>query len=421
MQRVPFLILLGFLCSFPALAASNAAKNRCADAVRILRGGPTHIYQTADIDATQVQKAQAHWNQIAANWNLANNQMKQVPPGDLVKGDPELKECFTALADYQDYVKLLKGKLDAAQGQATTLGPFLAEVKPFEKSFLHLAAVAIVPEADILVNLKAADARKILSDLATVAQTCAAKMPEAGQNPPAPVPQKQGQSQTYGHVHLPDDFTHKADHWCWVAKNREALMQTASANKGVDVEGYGNYTMAFEDLGKQYGPEHPTMDAWLAVLLVNPADFLTKLDVARDRWFTEIGLTAPKERKSDSLKARIAELQKLVDQVAPQVPKPTPGPHDAKIEAGAGKTLKGIFPGAKVNLAVMDSPDWTVRKNSLGIPLERYRSGQMVFSVPGSKWCQQRAFSYAETWVGNGFAPSSTVDVLPMTRFLACK
>lgn len=68
----------------------------------------------------------------------------------------------------------------------------------------------------------------------------------------------------------------------------------------------------------------------------------------------------------------------------------------------------------------MDSPGWTITKTKVGLPKDRFRSGQIVYRVPGSKWCQRRTFSDVEVWAGgDSYAPSAGVDVLGARRFLA--
>ena len=326
------------------------------------------------------------------------------------------------MADYQDYVKLLKKKLEAAQAEGTTLGPFLAAVQPYTASFEILAGVHFEPDANVLANHDVAQVKQRIADLAAVEKICAEKAPDAGNVAPSTdIPHTPGEAKGYG-VHLPDRFGHKADNWCWVAKNRNALLATAVGNRPVDAEGYGNFAIALDEFQKHYAPDHPDVEAWLSVVIVNPVDFLDKTDKAQAKWSKDLGLPPPTVKKSASLKAQIATMQQKVDEVAPQVEKPSGKEHAAALEAGAAKTLKGIYPGAKVVMSFMDAGGWTLIKTRAGLPKERFRSGQIVFSVPGSKWCQQRAFSDTEAWTGgDSFAPSAGVNVLGATRFLACK
>ena len=166
----------------------------------------------------------------------------------------------------------------------------------------------------------------------------------------------------------------------------------------------------------------PEVEAWLSVLIVNPADFLDKADQSQAKWNRGRGLPPPAVKQSASLKEPIAAMQLKVDEVAPQVERPSGKENAAALEAGAARTLKGIFPGAEVVMSFMDSSGWTVDKTAAGLPKDRYRSGQIVYSVPGSKWCQQRTFSETQVWTGgDSFAPSGGVNVRGATRFMACK
>lgn len=69
----------------------------------------------------------------------------------------------------------------------------------------------------------------------------------------------------------------------------------------------------------------------------------------------------------------------------------------------------------------MDSAEFTIEKNGLGVPLNRYRSGQVLFKVRPAKFCMQRTFSYNEPYAGGGKYPSSSAKVLAASRFVSCE
>ena len=404
-------------------AASNTAKNRCSDAMTALGRGPSMHYKGKDIDPTEAEVATAHWNQIAENWNMANKQMKQIPPAELDPKDPELKDCFRGMANYQDYVKELKGKLDRAQADAKLVLPFLTAVKAHEAALLVLVPVHYAPTADVLGGMTSEQAKKVLTELAAVEAACVAPVPSPdGPPPPLNPAVVHGLSRPLaGNVSLPEIYLKKPSLWCGVARNRLALLAQASANRGFMAEGYGNTRILFKEFQSRYDVASPSLHIALATIFSNPADYLRKLDAAQAQWYKELGLPPPQVVASAGEQQAIADLQARVNAVAPQV-KPAPGSdHAAAIEKGAAKSLKAEVPTAKVVAVWMNNGDWTVTLNKLGFPIDRYRSGQILFEVPGVKWCQQRTFTYVEAATGVGqFQPSATVPLMQGTQFLAC-
>lgn len=421
----PALSALVVLCGLLALeaaagAATNTARNRCSDAVRILRGNPSMAFRDRDVDPLAVKNAVAHHRQVVEGWNMASAKINQIPPAELDVNDPDLAECVAEVRKWRAYITDLEAKIQRAEGQGAKLGPFLDAVRPYERSLYALLAVAFDAGADPLTNAKKEDARRILDELGSVEKACAAQVPDAGAALPGQHGGPGGQVQRSGGVAISAELARNADAWCFVARSRVELMTRALGNKHFHAEGYGNYGILLPEAIEAVTRGGGNMEAWIADMVVFPEAFKEKLRAEAAAWYAATGIAMPAEPFA-ALDAKLDELRAAIDAAAPRAAPFPSGPHDSTIEKGAARTLLEIYPRAKVVKAVMDSPDYTISKNGVGIPTDRYRSGQILFKLPGARWCAQRTFSYVEPYSGGGrFARASKVNVLGATRFLSC-
>ena len=420
MKNTPVLLVAASLLlglAPPARAATWNAKNRCGDALRTMRGWAHMVYQDKDVDPGEVEAAIRHHNDVADTYKRAMGQLAQIPQGELDRDDPELKECVDTMVGWENYLKQLRAKVEAAQQGARTLGPFLDSVKGKEQTLFTLAAVEYEPKADVLNAAKGTEARRMLGELASVEPGC--KDFSEGAMPPAKEQGVLGSVYRVGQVEMSSELKKKPAAWCYVARHRVELMTRAAANRFVFVEGYGNYRILLAEAVEKTSAEHPDLDSWIVEMLLKPDAFLAARRKAEAGFYRDAGLAQP-EASDGGLREQLAALQARIDESAPDVPFPT-GPHDAGLEGRARATLHSVFPDAQPRAAFMDAPGWTLEKNGLGVPLRRYRSGQIVFRRPQSKWCMQRTFNYVEEYGGGGrFLPGVGVNVLPATRFLAC-
>ncbi|MSP63445.1 MAG: hypothetical protein EXR72_24495 [Myxococcales bacterium] len=120
------------------------------------------------------------------------------------------------------------------------------------------------------------------------------------------------------------------------------------------------------------------------------------------------------------LDPKLAALYAEIDRLAPTYTFPSGLSHDAGIEGAAKKRLAGFTPGAQVLKTGMLRPDWSISKNGLGIPTDRFRSGAILFRAPGSKWCRSGEFTYLEPYAGGGKYQHSDRFTFTVTRFLKC-
>lgn len=414
------LIALALAAVEGAEAATRMAMNRCSDAARTVRSAGRKHYEGKEVGPLDVQAATAHYNSVGGYFLRANAQLAQVPEGELDWKDPALKECHEELVAWKVYLAELKTKIQGAGAGAAVLGPFLAEVKPFERALFTLAAAHLDPAADVFNGRKPEEVRQIADDMAKVEKLCGEKFPAAGKSPPAPPASSGGQYQRVAGVAIPASFSQSADNWCWIAAHRSELIARGAGNRSVHVEGYGNVQLVLPELLKKYSAQNPGMDPWVAAMLLDPKDYFDKLRKAQsaDDAASGVGSGA---KDGGAVSGWLKELQAKVDAAAPQVKFPPAGGRDAALESAAAKALSRIYPDAKVAASHMDAAGWTIEKNGLGIPLSRFRSGQIAFSVPGSKWCMQRGFNWVETYSGAGnYEPPGGASILGGTRFLAC-
>lgn len=401
-----------------AAAATNAAKNRCSDAVRILRQQGSQPYKSKDVDPLKVDGVKAHLSQVVESFERAKAQIKQIPEGQFDKTDPELKECWDTLRDWADYIMLVQLKMKQAAEQGGTLGPFLDAVKPHRMALLTLAAAELAPDADVLNGASAEDAKKMLAGLADVEKQCAAFKPDVFDGPLDLAHPPGGIEQRVGGIAFPGVFTDRAKNWCFVAKRRQELMTRAAANRFVLVEGYGNYRLVIPEAVQKTSAEHPDLDAWVVEILKDKAGFLKKRDQVAQAWNQAVGV---KPEATSGIGAQLDALQAKVDEAAAQLPLPKGEHHDGALEGQAKAALKKLFADAQPKGAFMDAAGWTIRQNALGVPLDRFRSGQLVFKRPAFKWCEQRTFSYDEPHQGGGRYAKGEVKILGAVRFVSCQ
>ena len=128
------------------------------------------------------------------------------------------------------------------------------------------------------------------------------------------------------------------------------------------------------------------------------------LAVKRKRFvplYTAEGKTMPAD-KLKPLEDKVAELKSAIEQNAGRWSFPAGKPRNAAIEARAASGVKTKFPGATVIRTALDSSDWTILKNDLGIPRYRTRDVLVLVQIPGQKrpWLIRGPFD--QTYSGGG-------------------
>ena len=417
MQRSTGLVAAAIVVSAPALGASRTALNRCSDAVTILRQQGAMTYKSEPVNPLQLDKAKAHLAQVQESMGRAMAQLKQIPRGEFDKADPELKDCWETFSGWGEYMDALKAKVKEAGEAGATLKPFLQRVKPHQDAMLRLAAVAVNPAADVLGQATPEQAKGMLAGLAEVEQACAGLGAEVGNAPLDDAHKPGGTELRVANVSFHDGFTERPNNWCHVAKRRGELMTAAAGNRYVAVEGFGNYVMELPAVLARLSVERPDLDQWMADALKDKAGFVKRRDALARSWNAAVGV-APRE--GSGLAGQLDALQQKVDEVAAKSPAPSTGNHDPALEGQAKGALKKLYPDAVPRATMMQDTGWTVEKNALGIPQERYRLGYVLLKRAAFKACEQRSFVYREPHQGGGtFAPGQAV-IQAQVRFVTC-
>lgn len=398
-----------------AEAATNTARNRCSDAVRILRSSPTRIDVSVAMDPLTVDGAVRHWNQVIDSWNRASQQINQIPKADLDESDPDLAECFATVRSWAEYVKALDARIKEAQQAAKTVVPFLASVKP-QRDALWPLLLAHYADGDVLVNKKASDAHAIMDGLAKVEAACTASLPDAGAAMPA-LTTYTGSVYHVGRVEVPSNFEQRADVWCYVAKHRDELMAKALEHKTYSAPGYGAYGILFPEALEHFAKGNTGLMVWVAIVMAKPEPFMTALVGEAKAWYAAAGLPMPATPFAD-VRAQLAAMREAGAKAAAEVAFEAKF-HDSSLEAKGRAAVKKAEPSSKILASAVDAAGYSMGRDSSDMP-ERYRSGRVLIQRPSATWCEERTFTYVEMYQGGGNFQRGTAELTEATRLVRC-
>jgi len=122
-----------------------------------------------------------------------------------------------------------------------------------------------------------------------------------------------------------------------------------------------------------------------------------------------------------ALQPSIDSLMAEVDRLAPRWKFPAGSPRDAAIEGYGRSAVAKVYPGAVVKASVMQTAAFSIRKNALGVPLDRNRDGFILYKMPNEKYCRQQSFSYTETYAGGGTYQKPNGARLNYIRYQPCQ
>lgn len=415
-------MLLFLLLAAEALGATRGHMNRCSDATRELRGATSQMYKDRAVEPKEVQGAIAHINQHTERYNRAQRMLDSAGPWD--PKDPDLAECAGLLASTKAYIEATQAKIKAAQAAGEKQAPVMEAAKgePQRRAFFMMAAIHTDPKAQPFDNLKPAEAKALVDSLAPVDAACQGAMPDAAKTAPA-LPQRGpggGTEYRSGGAVLPGNLSDRADWWCYLAMNRGELSRKALANVKVTAENYGNHHMAFADIIKAGPGWSGSADPWVFELVRDDKPFLSGLKAAISAWYQAFGVTLP-EQPFPGLTEEISQVRAAIVAAAERNRIEPGSHHDKALEGAAKSALAKIYPKVATVASWMDEAAWTVEQNSLGIPLRRYRSGQVVYRVASDPWCQQRVFNWVETHMGGGkYQPPGAAGLIGGSRAVKC-
>lgn len=122
-----------------------------------------------------------------------------------------------------------------------------------------------------------------------------------------------------------------------------------------------------------------------------------------------------------ALQPSIDALMVEVDRLAPRWKFPAGNPRDTAIEGYGRRGVEKIYPGAAIKASVMQSAAFSIRKNSLGVPLDRTRDGFILYKMPNEKYCRQQSFAYTEVYSGGGTYQKPDGVRLNYIRYQPCQ
>lgn len=323
--------------------------------------------------------------------------------------EPEVRAAQQKLAELERYAESLKGNLQAGGQSNEQLDK---QVYQFEAEYLRnmltnralpLYILTKDPSASVHLGQDPALYQEMAGYLAQMDQACKGKYAAIAQLPhPNPAVQ-QGAPEV----------------WCKLAANREAMLRKSATNAaGGDLNGIANHM-------KQMTAKLEANEGFLEneIQMVRRAlwqreDLLKELSARYQPLFRATGVTDPSAIMAPlqpAMDALMAEAQRL----APRWKFPAAGPHDAYPESLAKQQLAKEYPGTTLRASVMQDPVFKIVKNRLGIPLERYKDGFILYKASNESLCRQQSFTYLEKFDGTGYQRPAGVR-LNRIRYINC-
>ncbi len=312
------------------------------------------------------------------------------------------KELDYAIAYRADLQQALGASQQASAGNRDKLVQFREDTKQWAQTLAVYRTVMEQPDAK--VHGKPEDIAKELDALAAVDKLCTEKYPGLQDD-----------------KHLSTQMNTWPGTSCRVAAQRKELARKiAMYSVQSDLVSW----QCAIDSDREHMQEHQgfaRLGGKYATLLQNPDAEKAKLLSSYTPYFQVLGETPPADLLAP-LTAAMAAWHAEQERLAPTWTWPAAVSHDKGVEAIGAKWLTTEYKGAKVQKIAMLSDGWTMTKNSLGIPLDRYRTGLALYSLPGEKWCRYQEFTVLEPYVGGTtFQKSNTVSNTSGERMQACK
>ena len=166
-------------------------------------------------------------------------------------------------------------------------------------------------------------------------------------------------------------------------------------------------------------------NGWVDWALVSDI-FISKNFVAEKRkQLAPIYAEEGKQMPADATKPiedRIAALVSAMNSGATKWKMPSDKAKNAGIEAKVAASVKARFSGATVVKTMMDSNEWVIAKNDLGIPIHRNIGVLTLLKIPGQTHAWLVFSYYRQTYAGGGtYSSTGTVQIPSNVRFQALK
>lgn len=401
MLRLFFVLSLS-LCA----AISPDGARTVAQVNATLDANPKNPAYTSGNFAGQEAAARAHLASVSRVARDANNQLRL-----LIRDarEPEVRAAQARVDDLNAYVKAVR---DALSNSGQSSQQLEGLVYDFAKE--HLSS-GIVSSAAALVQLQRdpsfrsslggdnAQAAQLMNALAAIDASCKSKYAAIA---------------TAKH---PSNPTLDPALWCGAAANRQSLLQRSTENL---------ISTSLGHVIKQYVDMKQTLEAKEGFLAVNNDSMLRTIMVDRESLRRELqerykpqmeqaGLTDVNKLMTEFDPA-ISGLRAEVERLAPRWQWPATGARDAGAETLARAQVARQFPGAAIRATLLRDAVFKIHKNALGIPLDRYKDGFVLYKMANEPLCRQQSFTYTETFDGTGYQRPSGVK-LNYVRFLRCQ
>lgn len=388
------------------VAAASPATTRNVNNANLALGSieVVEAFRTGPVPADQTQRAKNILRDLDSGIGRAQNALSSI--GMLEKMLPEVQKVSALLESSIAYRADLQRNLGAGQqaSAASTeqMRAFREDVKGQKEVLVLYTKIATDPKLQPFGT--AEEIRKELVALETVDALCKGKY--AGI---ADVKNVSFQLDTYPGT------------WCKTAASRQAIA-TRIAEATIRKEMAATLKHIDEDRTALEGRGgFASVDGPLADVLYHLPEAKTKMS-AKFAPLYEILARAPSPELFTALDKAVAAWHAEVERLAPTWTWPAQSYHEKSVEGFGAKWISANFKGAKIVKTALLEDHWTISKNALGIPLDRYRTGMALYSLPAEKWCRYQQFTVVETYAGGGnFAKATGINNAGAPRSQSCK
>ena len=325
-----------------------------------------------------------------------------------IDGADAANPAVVAIGKRIDEMDQLRVKLGAASSAQTANAAdaktqhfaFMAELKIHEPAIAKFGEITKDHDRDIIGSVNPATFKKWADELDVVNAACTTRY-KGIQNHP-----------TYSLNMLassPGD-------WCKIAAQRETYAHRAVVNHVTAMS--VRRLKDLQDVAKTPEKNDGYLMNWVVTAVSDPDGVKTALTAEAKPWFAIVGKEMP-DGFFGPVDRLVQDALAAIDRTSATWPYPADKFHDARIE---GVVQHQMAAGVKVVRTSLAAGAWTIDKNALGVVLDRYRTGHILFQMPKLKWCSLREFTYLESHTGGGtFAPAASATLSEAVRFQSCK
>lgn len=394
----PLLLLTLCLClAFPSTSAALSARGKSTlrnmqIALRNLQKDPKLFDGKQIVPGARLDRLENHKRVLISNINRAVRYWNRLSAAD--RADPEAKKAGAKLDEMMAYAKALE---KAVKGASQASASADKACRDFEKEAMKsvdrqamVGLVGLLGDKGKVTYGQVDHVKKAVEAAKAIAAFCAK-------------PQYKDVGKTGCRWMKVGGRDRDPSAWCEAAAKYQELVKQGVMNF---VAQQGRTAGA----GDVKPDELAKRDGWLT--FEGPVTYKGHLffgEEAKKRLMDKLGpmfAAAGMDNLDDpslweAQKAQKDALRAKVDELAPTwKPYRTVGK-----DYGCGlakRVIKKWHRKARIAKVGLRDKSWHIRKNALGVPLERTRQGIVFFKIPGEKWCQARSYILTETYKGGG-------------------